>query len=453
MWTSSEDEKLRAAVLRRHGKKWREIAQDVETKNAKQCRRRWRDHLTRDDDVKTHEWTREEDEALFRARATLGNKWTAIASIVGGRTDNATKNRYAALVKSGVVGVVERRTARGKRTTTTTAERGRATSEKERTAARKRVKRKTRAGVTTERENGENRVREGVKRSRVKETIEGERATTSREAPRARAEGAPSEISPTLFALQSPSTSSFGGPTESASLVWRPNLSINVPSREANAGSAGKRGPLPSGGASEAFVHGVSLGRSLSLSIAELEILREVQDMVSPLAVTGSQGGSAFVRFNNKGAFGATQPTQSSSDVQDIMNWLLSATPTGETSALSNVGDVSVTLERGDDDSAAAERGATLKHFLSLKAAAASSSAPGARARTRDRSVVRPASPGAVSVPSFTSSELHLLLSALGSAPSAANPPPPSDDLARASPPIVLPSRHRPSAFVATTEL
>jgi myb proto-oncogene protein len=44
-------------------------------------------------------WSREEDLLLCEAQKVLGNKWTEIAKVVSGRTDNAVKNRFSTLCK------------------------------------------------------------------------------------------------------------------------------------------------------------------------------------------------------------------------------------------------------------------------------------------------------------------------------------------------------------------
>ncbi|KAG2486600.1 hypothetical protein HYH03_014768 [Edaphochlamys debaryana] len=69
----------------------------MKTKGSKQCRRRWKNYLNAD--LKSGGWTAEEDRILMEGHRLYGNKWTEIAKMVGGRTDNAVKNRYAALCK------------------------------------------------------------------------------------------------------------------------------------------------------------------------------------------------------------------------------------------------------------------------------------------------------------------------------------------------------------------
>lgn len=98
-WTQEEDEKLRSLVARHGCKKWTRIASNLPSKVGKQCRRRWQNYLNAN--LKTGVWTAEEDRILIEGHRLHGNKWTEIARMVTGRTDNAVKNRYMALIKKG----------------------------------------------------------------------------------------------------------------------------------------------------------------------------------------------------------------------------------------------------------------------------------------------------------------------------------------------------------------
>jgi len=100
LWTDEEDDKLRQLVARHGSKNWTRIASLLPSKVGKQCRRRWQNHLNAT--LKTHVWTADEDRTLLEGHRVLGNKWTEIARMVTGRTDNAVKNRFMALTKKGM---------------------------------------------------------------------------------------------------------------------------------------------------------------------------------------------------------------------------------------------------------------------------------------------------------------------------------------------------------------
>jgi len=96
-WTPQEDDKLRRLVNEFGDKRWSLIAAKLGSKESKQCRRRWKNCLSLE--VKKGSWSLEEDAALKTLHEMHGNRWTLIARLVGGRTDNAVKNRWAALLR------------------------------------------------------------------------------------------------------------------------------------------------------------------------------------------------------------------------------------------------------------------------------------------------------------------------------------------------------------------
>ncbi|XP_052162064.1 transcription factor MYB118-like [Oryza glaberrima] len=91
-WTREEDEVLRQMVRHHGDRKWAEIAKSLPGRIGKQCRERWTNHLH--PDIKKGIWTEEEDRKVIRAHQTYGNRWSAIARSLPGRSENTVKNRW-----------------------------------------------------------------------------------------------------------------------------------------------------------------------------------------------------------------------------------------------------------------------------------------------------------------------------------------------------------------------
>ncbi|KHG16275.1 Myb-related B [Gossypium arboreum] len=96
-WTQEEDDILREQISLHGTQNWAIIASKFKDKTTRQCRRRWYTYLN--SDFKKGGWSPEEDMLLCEAQKIFGNRWTEIAKVVSGRTDNAVKNRFSTLCK------------------------------------------------------------------------------------------------------------------------------------------------------------------------------------------------------------------------------------------------------------------------------------------------------------------------------------------------------------------
>ncbi|KAI3744527.1 hypothetical protein L1987_57610 [Smallanthus sonchifolius] len=96
-WSQEEDDILRDQIGIHGTDNWAIVASNFKDKTTRQCRRRWFTYLN--SDFKKGGWTQEEDMLLCEAQKIFGNRWTEIAKVVSGRTDNAVKNRFSTLCK------------------------------------------------------------------------------------------------------------------------------------------------------------------------------------------------------------------------------------------------------------------------------------------------------------------------------------------------------------------
>lgn len=356
MWTDEEDEQLRALVAEYGVKKWALISTKMAAKGAKQCRRRWQNYLN--NDIKQGGWSEEEDRILLEGHRLHGNKWTEIARMVTGRTDNAVKNRHAVLVKKEEKKVED---AKGGATPSGSGKRKRAPNQAPDASSPKR----------------------------------GSRATASDNSP-------------------------SGG-------SWRPKLSVKIPGAGGTSGTGDGqdssrgdgRGPPSSHKAPPSLE---ALPTSASLTQVEIELLKQVQDLISPRA----EGLGLGLGPEPAKALAAPQtpldtPTV---DMQAVMNWILSVTPragggagaAGTSAAPAKKGDAKADKKqpgsaKAKDGEAAGQHNELLRKLLNEKLAGsdgAEGDAAGAKKSPRGEDGKPPASPN------FTSSELNILMNALG---------------------------------------
>eukprot|EP00347_Sterkiella_histriomuscorum_P010636 403375511 len=81
IWKNTEDEILKAAVMKYGLTQWSRISSLLVRKSAKECKARWYEWL--DPGIKKTEWTREEEEKLLYLAKIFPTQWRTIAPIIG----------------------------------------------------------------------------------------------------------------------------------------------------------------------------------------------------------------------------------------------------------------------------------------------------------------------------------------------------------------------------------
>lgn len=109
-WDHTEDQVLLDMVEEHGTKKWAVIAKEInklthseKMRKGKHCRERWYNHLNPEINSKLYvegEWGYDEDLAILTEHKVVGNKWSKIAKVLKGRTENAVKNRLNSLIKN-----------------------------------------------------------------------------------------------------------------------------------------------------------------------------------------------------------------------------------------------------------------------------------------------------------------------------------------------------------------
>ncbi|KAJ9154163.1 hypothetical protein P3X46_027528 [Hevea brasiliensis] len=100
-WTPEEDKILISHIQKYGHSNWRALPKQAGLlRCGKSCRLRWINYLR--PDIKRGNFTEEEEKTIIKLHEMLGNRWSAIAAKLPGRTDNEIKNVWHTHLKKKI---------------------------------------------------------------------------------------------------------------------------------------------------------------------------------------------------------------------------------------------------------------------------------------------------------------------------------------------------------------
>ncbi|KAJ1413852.1 SANT/Myb domain [Sesbania bispinosa] len=100
-WTAEEDQILISHIQQYGHGNWRALPKQAGLlRCGKSCRLRWINYLR--PDIKRGKFSEEEEDTILKLHEVLGNRWSAIAARLPGRTDNEIKNFWHTHLKKKV---------------------------------------------------------------------------------------------------------------------------------------------------------------------------------------------------------------------------------------------------------------------------------------------------------------------------------------------------------------
>nr|XP_043612782.1 transcription factor MYB41-like [Erigeron canadensis] len=101
-WTQEEDQKLMEYIQLHGPGNWRTLPKNAGLQRCgKSCRLRWTNYLR--PDIKRGRFSFEEEETIIQLHSVMGNKWSAIAARLPGRTDNEIKNYWNTHIRKRLI--------------------------------------------------------------------------------------------------------------------------------------------------------------------------------------------------------------------------------------------------------------------------------------------------------------------------------------------------------------